>query len=107
MGKISEKCFYILMELGKLTCLDDSGLMYYFIKSIPNSKSNKSNPYQIKTIQDFKEQIKVYDKLRCTQTQPAQLNYMMPFSSSQAFRKSGPFSKKYFIYSSAKEGHRA
>lgn len=49
---------YSLMEIGKPIKLDD-----YFVEGIPNSRINKSILYQAKSIEQIKEQIKIYEKI--------------------------------------------
>ncbi|XP_054085435.1 uncharacterized protein LOC128921536 [Zeugodacus cucurbitae] len=85
------------MELGKPIGLDDSSLIEYFIEGIPDSRSNKSNLYQTKTIQDLKEQIKVYEKIRYSQSLSVNGNQEKASSSNKDFQKAVPFSRKCFI----------
>jgi len=49
-----------LMEIGRPVNLDDPSLIEYFIERISDSRANKSNLYQARTMQEPKEQIKVY-----------------------------------------------
>ncbi|XP_018799795.1 PREDICTED: uncharacterized protein DDB_G0271670-like [Bactrocera latifrons] len=111
--------------VGEPIELDDSSLIEYFIEGIPGSKSNKNNLYQAKTIQDLKEQIKVYESIRYRKSQPVNGNQEMASSSNKDFQKAVPFSRKCFVcgdsshharscsrnktscYYSSKEGHRA
>jgi len=57
------------MEIGKPANLDDPSLIEYFIEGIPDSRANKSNLYQARTLQELKEQLKVYEKIRCSRPQ--------------------------------------
>lgn len=50
---------YSLMEIGKPIRLDDMSLIEYFIEGIPDSRQNKINLYQAKSIAELKEQIRV------------------------------------------------
>ncbi|XP_018795309.1 PREDICTED: uncharacterized protein LOC108972879 [Bactrocera latifrons] len=54
---------YCLMETGKPINLDDHSLIEYFVDGTPDSKVNKSNLYQARSIGDLKEQIKIYNLL--------------------------------------------
>jgi len=54
---------YSLMEIGKPVNLDDPSLIEYI------TTANKSNFYQARTLQELKEQIKVYEKIRCSRPQ--------------------------------------
>jgi len=58
---------YSLMEIGKPINLDDPSLIEYFIEEIPDSRANKSN--QARTLQELKEQAKVYEKICCSSPQ--------------------------------------
>ncbi|KAH8345411.1 hypothetical protein KR084_002578 [Drosophila pseudotakahashii] len=49
---------YSLMEIGKPVNLDDASLIEYFIEGIPDSRGNKSNLYQARTLQELKDQKK-------------------------------------------------
>ncbi|XP_049316676.1 uncharacterized protein LOC125779382 [Bactrocera dorsalis] len=60
---------YSLMELGKAIKLDDMSLIECFVEGIPDSRQNKINLYQAKTIPELKEQIRVYEKVRCGRQQ--------------------------------------
>ncbi|XP_049310898.1 uncharacterized protein LOC125778245 [Bactrocera dorsalis] len=55
---------YSLMEIGKQINLDEASVIDYFIEGIPDSRFNKSLLYQAKNINDLKEQIKVYERIR-------------------------------------------
>lgn len=68
-GEDLREYLYVLMEIGKPIKLDNASLIDYFIEGIPDTRSNKSNLYQAKTIQELKEQIKVYEKIQANKPQ--------------------------------------
>ncbi|CAD7000810.1 unnamed protein product [Ceratitis capitata] len=55
---------YTLMEIGKSINLDDKSLIEYFVEGIPDSRSNKSNLYQARSVEELKNQILIYEKVR-------------------------------------------
>lgn len=55
---------YALMEIGKPISLDVASLLDYFVEGIPDSRYNKAVLYQAKTVEQMKEQIKIYEKIR-------------------------------------------
>ncbi|XP_049316423.1 uncharacterized protein LOC115065965 [Bactrocera dorsalis] len=55
---------YALMEIGSQVGLDEISLLAYFIQGIPDSKFNKAVLYQAKNIDELKDQIKIYEKIR-------------------------------------------
>lgn len=55
---------YSLMEIGKTVNLDVASLLEYFIEGIPDSRINKTVLYQAKTVEEMKDQIKIYEKTR-------------------------------------------
>ena len=55
---------YALMEIGKPINLDVPSLLDYFVEGIPDSRFNKAILYQAKTVEQMKEQIKIYEKIR-------------------------------------------
>lgn len=65
---------YSLMEIGKPIKLDDMSLIEYFIDGIPDSKQNKINLYQAKTVAELKEQICIYEKVRASRQQATTSN---------------------------------
>lgn len=65
---------YSLMELVKPNKLDDMSLIEYFVEGIPDSRQNKINLYQAKTISVLKEQIRVYEKVRAGRQQMTSSN---------------------------------
>lgn len=66
MGEDFFEYFYSLMEIGKSILLDDVSIIEYFIDGIPDSKLNKANLYQAQTFSEVKLQIRVYEKLKTT-----------------------------------------
>lgn len=61
---------YALMEIGKPINLDVPSLLEYFVEGIPDSRFNKAILYQAKTIEQMKENIKIYEKI-CTSNKDA------------------------------------
>jgi len=57
------------MEIGRPDNLDDPSLIGYFIEGIPDSRANKTNLNQARTLQEPKEQINVYKKFSCSRPQ--------------------------------------
>ncbi|XP_054091947.1 uncharacterized protein LOC128924132 [Zeugodacus cucurbitae] len=55
---------YHLMEVGKQISLDEASIIDYFIEGVPDTKFNKAILYQAKNIEELKEQIKIYEKIR-------------------------------------------
>ncbi|XP_049318244.1 uncharacterized protein LOC125780300, partial [Bactrocera dorsalis] len=55
---------YHLMEVGKQISLDEESIIDYFIEGVPDTKFNKAILYQAKNIEELKEQIKIYEKIR-------------------------------------------
>ncbi|XP_039952942.1 uncharacterized protein LOC120769807 [Bactrocera tryoni] len=54
---------YTLIEIAKPVNLDEESLILYFIEGIPDSKVNKTVLYQARTIQELKEQLRVYERV--------------------------------------------
>lgn len=68
-GEDYKEYLYSFMEIGKPVNLDDKSLIEYFIEGIPDSRTNKSNLYQTRTMQELKEQINVYEKIPSSRPQ--------------------------------------
>lgn len=62
---------YALMEIGKPINLDVQSLIDYFVEGIPDSRFNKANLYQAKTVEELKEQIRIYEKIRASRDKDA------------------------------------
>ena len=60
---------YVLMGIGKPIELDDDSIIQYFIEGIQDSKFNKTILYQATSIDDLKDKLKVYEKIRGTSNQ--------------------------------------
>ncbi|XP_036347175.1 uncharacterized protein LOC118756523, partial [Rhagoletis pomonella] len=55
---------YNIIEIGKQINLEEASIIDYFIEGIPDSKFNKTVLYQAKSVEDLKEQVKIYEKIR-------------------------------------------
>jgi len=61
--KATETCLeylYSLMELSKPIKLEEESLVSFFIKGVPDSKSNKAGLHRAKTEKDLKVEIEIY-----------------------------------------------
>jgi ribonuclease HI len=58
-----QEYFLAMRDLGHKGSLDDSSLFDYVINGIPDSSNNKIMLYGCKTILEFKEKLKIYEKI--------------------------------------------
>ncbi|GBM14589.1 hypothetical protein AVEN_34996-1 [Araneus ventricosus] len=64
--EILQEYFLAMRGLAHKGSLDDSSLIEYVINGIPDSSNNKIILYSCKSIPEFKEKLKIFEKLCST-----------------------------------------
>lgn len=96
---------YILMEIGKPIKLDEESLIQYFVEGIPDSKFGKSILYQASNIEDLKNKLKTYEKIRGSGQQAP---FQKPSTESRNVKEEKPStSAKRKCYKCGQENHMA
>lgn len=57
---------YSIIEIGKPISFDEKSIIEYFVEGIPNTKRNESVLYQTLNLEELKEKILVYERIKGT-----------------------------------------
>jgi len=59
--------FYSMTALANQSKLGEESIIEYIVEGIPDSKQNKSCLYQASNLKEFREKLKVYEKICASQ----------------------------------------
>lgn len=96
---------YVLLEFGKSIKLDDESLIQYYVDGISDTKFGKSILYQAKDIEDLKEKLKVYEKIRGPTSHTADPRVLSDYYKMDNEKPSAPTQRK--CYKCGGSGHLA